>query len=48
MAVIEKELSKMQKLQQPKDKRNRDEIRKALIKQTVQENHVALRRLSRT
>lgn len=47
MAVIEKELKEMQKLQQRR-KLTREEIRKAMIKQTIQENYEALQRLSRT
>lgn len=48
MAVIEKELKEMQQLQQQQRKLTRDEIRKAMIKQTIQENYKALERLSRT
>lgn len=48
MAVIEKELKKMQQLQQQKRKLTRDEIKKAMIKQTIHENYEALERLSRT
>lgn len=47
MAVIEKELKEMQQLQQ-KHKLTREELRKAMIKQTIQENYEALQRLSRT
>ncbi|MDL5023371.1 hypothetical protein [Bacillus velezensis] len=47
MAVIERELKEMQKLQQ---KRNltRQQLRKALIKETIKDNYEALQRLSRT
>jgi len=47
MAIAEKELKDMQQLQQKK-KLTRDEIRNAMIKQTIQENYEALQRLSRT
>lgn len=47
MAVAEKELKNMQQLQQ-KRKLTREQIREAMIKQTIQENYEALHRLSRT
>ncbi|MFJ7680441.1 hypothetical protein ACIQXQ_20720 [Peribacillus sp. NPDC097198] len=46
MAVIEKELETMQTLQQKKMKR--DQLRNALIKQTIRQNREALQRLSRS
>lgn len=47
MAVIERELKEMQKLQQ-KRKLTREQLRKALIKETIKDNYEALQRLSRT
>lgn len=47
MAVLEKELEQM-KLQQQKRKLTKDEMRKALLKQSVRDNYEALERLSRT
>lgn len=47
MAVAEKELKNVQQLQQRR-KLTKEEIRKAMIKQTIQENYEALHRLSRT
>lgn len=47
MAVLEKELEQM-KLQQTKRKLTKDEMRKALLKQSVRDNYEALERLSRT
>lgn len=47
MAVLEKELEQM-KLQQKKQKLTKDEMRKALLKQSVRDNYEALERLSRT
>ena len=47
MAVLEKELEQM-KLQQQKRKLSKDELRKALLKQTARDNYEALERLSRT
>ncbi|WAI17459.1 hypothetical protein [Bacillus cereus] len=48
MPVLEKELKDMQKLQQQKRKLTREELRKAMLKQTIRENYEALERLSRT
>jgi hypothetical protein len=45
MAVMDKELQDVQKLRQNV---NRAQLRKALIKETIKENHKALQRLSRT
>ncbi|MGR6904969.1 hypothetical protein [Lysinibacillus sp. BSL11] len=47
MAIIEKELRDMQKLQQ-KRTLTREQLRKALIKETIKDNYSAIERLSRT
>lgn len=47
MAVMERELREMQKLQE-KRTLTREQLRKALIKETIKNNYTALERLSRT
>ncbi|MCY7479589.1 MULTISPECIES: hypothetical protein [Bacillus] len=47
MAILEKELEKMQKLQQKKSL-TREQLRTAMIKQSIKNNYKALERLSRT
>lgn len=47
MAILEKELEKMQKLQQKKSL-TCEQLRTAMIKQSIKNNYKALERLSRT
>lgn len=49
MAVTEKELKDMQKLQQKQRKpMTREEMRKAILDKSIKKNHEALHRLSQT